>query len=267
MGWNQDNLVLHKKIIRMNRNLIASLITVCLTVIFSMSVYCQGIGLGAKIGMDVSKLSNWNSYIANADPSANFENPSTLGLQAGLFADIVFNDYLGAAVELNYEKKGFILKSSSGKRTLALNYLTLPILVKGGYDFDFMKISAVVGPYVGIALSGKVKSYKNEELDKEYSVEFGEGELTDLTNSMGGPKGYKANRFDFGIIAGLQPSVKLGPGEIILDIRYAWGFIDIDNPTADEKEQYEVEEQEEYYSQCNRALNISVGYIFRLGDN
>jgi hypothetical protein len=150
-----------------------------------------------------------------------------------------------------------------------LNYFTMPILFKAGYAGEVFRIYGLVGPYVGIALSGKEKVYQDKIEQDSYTVEFGEGETSDAETTTGGFKGYKANRLDVGVTIGLEPCVKLGPGEIFLDLRYSLGFIDIDHPTDSQKQDYNdwASDNDElaYYKRCQRAFGLSFGYIFRLG--
>lgn len=227
----------------------------------------QPFKLGIHFGLNLSQYSNWKKYQEGADPAVDLTNPENGGFLAGFVAEKPFSDYLGLQAELNFEQKGFTLKSETQKLTSNINYLTLPILLKGGYDISFIRLNVVIGPYFGIALNGKVKSYSNETLKSTQKIEFGSGILSDYENDAvaGGPKGFKANRFEIGLLAGLQPAITLGPGLVFLDIRFAWGFIGIDHPTKYQKYYWgEISNGEAYYSQCNRTWSIAAGYILPL---
>jgi hypothetical protein len=244
-----------------------------------IAAFSQGLGLGMRFGMTTSKFSNWSKLQTDDLVDASTLNPAKVGLQASFVLNPMFSKYFGMGFEFNFEQKGFKIKDSyeqSGKtiRTESVatyNYFTLPITFKGGYAYKIFSIYASVGPYVGVALGGKEKYYENDNLEKTYTVAYGEGEIDeDDEFSIGGPRSYfKANRLDVGLTLAFQPGVRLGPGDLVLDIRYNWGFLDINNPTSAQKTEYNEYAADNdllpYYSLCNRSFGLSVGYIFRLG--
>jgi hypothetical protein len=249
-----------------------------LLVMSSMQLFSQGFGLGMRFGLTASKYSNWSKLLSDEYVDASDLNPSKMGLQASFVLNPMFSKIAGMEIEINFEQKGSTEKStitSSGKKvdtkyTMTYNYVTVPILFKGGYAFGMFSVYGVIGPYVGFALSGKDKYYENDNQKEEYTVEFGQGETSDDNGTTGGPRGgVKANRLDVGLTFGVQPGVRLGPGDLILDFRYNWGFLGVDNPTAGQKSDYNdyaaANDKLPYYSLCNRNFGISVGYIFRFG--
>ncbi|MCX6245031.1 MAG: porin family protein [Bacteroidetes bacterium] len=266
------------------KNLLWTLLT-SLLVMFSTTSIGQGFGLGVRVGSNFSKLTNWDKYVSDFAPEdINVLNPFKVGIQAGLVINPMFSKYIGMEIEINYEQKGMGIKfdgeNDAGhsvviKGKYNLNYLTLPIMLKAGFASKIFRIHAIVGPYVGYAVNGTLKTYEDNVLKKTYDIEFGSGEKSDNQNTIGGPKGIgdpeedqgfvKANSLDVGFVVGIQPGVKLGPGDLVLDIRYSRGFIGIDNPTSDQKKLFEDALDKPYYDQCNSTLGVSISYIFRLG--
>ena len=256
-----------------------------LMVMLSTSSFGQGFGLGVRVGTNLSKLTNWDKFVSDFAPDdINVRNPFKTGLQTGLVINPMFSKYVGMEIEINYEQKGLGIRfededddghSVVVKGKYNLNYLTLPIMLKAGYASKIFRIHAIVGPYVGYAINGNLKTYEDNVLKKTYDIEFGSGEKSDNENTIGGPKGIgdpeedqgyvKANSFDVGFVVGIQPGFKLGPGDLVIDFRYSLGFIGIDNPTSEQKTLFEDAFDKPYYDQCNSTIGFSVGYIFRLG--
>ncbi len=250
-------------------------------VMSATSSFSQGFGLGMRFGGTFSKYSNWSKLTTDELVEASDLNPAKAGLQASFVLNPMFSKMFGLEIEFNFEQKGATVKSSyenedgknvDTKMTATYNYMTVPILFKGGYAFGMFSVYGMVGPYVGVALGAKERYYENDALKEEYTVEFGEGEASGDNGTIGAPLNrgaIKASRLDVGLTLGVQPGVRLGPGDLVLDIRYNWGFIGVDNPTAAEKSDYNDYASDNdllpYYSFCNRNFGISIGYIFRLG--
>lgn len=245
----------------------------------SLPSFSQGLGIGGRFGITTSTFSNWSKLLSDDKVDASVLHPSKVGLQASFVLNPMFSKSLGMVIELNFEQKGYTLKSDytneAGKKvdtkiSTTYNYLTIPILFKGGYSHKVFSVYGFFGPYVSIAIGGKERYYENNSLDEEYIVEFGQGEISDDAGKTGGPRYiYKASRIDVGLTVGVQPGVRLGPGDLVLDIRYNFGFLGLDNPTAGQKSEYNEYASDNdmlpYYGICNRSFGISIGYIFRLG--
>ncbi|MCX6306198.1 MAG: porin family protein [Bacteroidetes bacterium] len=254
-------------------------ILVSLLVISSFESFSQGFGLGMRFGMTASKYSNWSKLVSDDFVNASVLNPPKIGLQVSFVLNPMFSKMFGMEIEFNFEQKGSKMTNSSDisgktieyKSTATYNYFTMPILFKGGYKFGMFSVYGIIGPYVGVALGANEKYYENTTQKKEYTVEFGQGETSDDNGKTGGPRGaYKAMRLDAGLTFGVQPGVRLGPGDLVLDFRYNWGFIGVDNPTAGQKTDYNDYASNNdllpYYPLCNRNFGFSVGYIFRFGE-
>ena len=250
-----------------------------LLVMSSLSSFSQGMGVGARFGFTASTFSNWSKLLSDEIVDASDLHPAKVGLQVSFVLNPMFSKIAGMEIEFNFEQKGYAItntitneagKKVDAKMAATYNYMTIPILFKGGYSFGMFSVYGFVGPHVSVALGGNMKYYENTSLQEEYTIEFGQGEVSDDNGKIGGPRSvYKASRIDVGLTFGVQPGIRLGPGDLVMDFRYNIGFIGLDNPTSGQKSDYNDfaadNDMLPYYSLCNRSFGFSVGYIFRLG--
>jgi hypothetical protein len=222
--------------------LILALITV---MVFTNTpvVYSQGFAAGGKIGLCLSSLSNWDY---RSSGSENKERSSLAGLQVSLTGKYNFSELLGLQTELQYSQKGEVTIMTGSTDTTyrvktIINYLTLPVLFTASHSFDKILIYGNLGPYIGIGLSAKTKI--KGPIEGTEKREFKKGDQA---------------RFDLGLCIGAGAGYRLGPGDIILDIRYDLGFIDTYS-TPDEIK------GNNYKATKNRTLGVSIGYIIPLG--
>ena len=152
------------------------------------------------------------------------------GIHIGPVADFQLQGNLSFNTGLLFSLKGAKSEDSYNGETYSsttnLNYLVVPLNL--AYKFPLnekAKLLIEAGPYLGYALSGKIK-------DSEGS--------TDLTfGEEGGPK-----RFDAGL--GFGAGVELG--SIVLSINYELGLANIIDATD--------------YKIKNKVLHLSLAYMF-----
>lgn len=122
------------------------------------------------------------------------------------------------------------------KAKMNLLYLDIPLTAKASFDIGSTKIYGVLGPYLGMGLSGKNK-YEITEVGEtrtgENNISWGSGE-----------NDYK--RLDFGLTAGTGVEIK----SIQIGMFYSLGLANISHHSENGSE----------FS--NRVLGISVGYKF-----
>ena len=120
-----------------------------------------------------------------------------------------------------------------------MNYIEIPILGKYNFKFDKKKqFSAFIGAYEAYWLSGK-------DIYKKYST----GETTNIKVDFNSTD-YKYNRFDTGIILGLDYTIRNKKNQQIFEIRYEHGMLSSSQEKAD--------------ALLNRIFTISYSYLFRL---
>ncbi|MCX6248510.1 MAG: porin family protein [Bacteroidetes bacterium] len=227
----------------------------------SLDTFSQGWSVGARFGGDFASLSNFSKEKSSMDqiyPNTDYTRKIHPGFQGGFFGAYLFNKFIGIQAEMIFDSKGETVtynrknaEGETGKITNngTINYFTIPILFKGCAAIGkFFSIYGILGPYVGIGLGGRGKITGNGE-DKTRSVVF--------TSETGTDDNVHAQRIDVGLTIGVEPGFKAGPGIILLDLRYNYGFTDVQNP-GDHK-------GDNYYPRCNRSFGISAGYVYAFG--
>ncbi|MEI6434822.1 MAG: porin family protein [Bacteroidota bacterium] len=199
----------------------------------------KGFSLGLKAGINLSSWSN----IDISDPS---KKVSKLGFQGGFVGKIGFNKYLAVQMELLFAQKGLKVKATASgvtaKAWYTVNYFEIPLLIKFSIPAGPVMIFANVGPSLGIGLSAKFAT--DPDAGYNTTINFEEGGL---------------QRFDFGLLFGAGAGLKVGKGELFLDLRYGLGISDVMDASSDAKN------DPDYTKYSNRNFGIAVGYLFKLG--
>lgn len=170
---------------------------IMLAVIFTASVQAQ-FTFGVRGGFNLT----------NMDESGEGISPDTKmkpGFQVGIVGDYAVNESFSIQPALLFATQGcnwdFELFGTKVETSINLNYLQVPVNAQYKLDLGNAKPFLQAGPYVGYALSGKIKAkadgFKNDE-----KIEFGNGE-----DDM--------NPFDFGLGfgAGVQfENIQVGLG-------------------------------------------------------
>ncbi|NND80351.1 MAG: PorT family protein [Maribacter sp.] len=136
------------------------------------------------------------------------------------------------------EEAEFMGETGRSKAKWNLIYLDIPLTVRASFDIGGAKIYSVFGPYVGMGLSGKIKtesSYMGETEKEQEDINWGNNEDDgDL------------KRLDFGLTIGTGVEINA----IQIGISYSLGLANISN-FADDGTKI-----------SNRVLAISAGYNF-----
>jgi hypothetical protein len=163
------------------------------------------------------------------------------GFHIGATADFSLSDAISLSTGLLLDTKGFNRKEEdqdwNRKEKLKLYYLDIPIVIKALHDFESgIKVFGLVGPYIGVGLSGKVKDeyeYQGQEDKYEEDVEWGNDENRD-----------DFKRFDSGLTFGGGVEIKA----FLIGISYDLGLFNIAPFSGDG------------FKINNRILRISMGY-------
>jgi hypothetical protein len=187
------------------------IITGLCLVLFTASSFAMKMDAGVKGGLSLSNLMGKGVEFADTsmDPSMR------MGFTGYGFFGVDFTDNIGAQIELGYAQKGksYAFKTES-KNTVALNfdYLEIPILVKGMYPVGDLKPMIYVGPTMGFMLASNEKMHMEAPVSMDTTIT-----IEDSTR----------NGFEFGLAFGVGTTYKVGPGAILLDIRYTLGLTTI----------------------------------------
>lgn len=169
---------------------------IVLITIFSLGfitiTFAQNITSGIKGGLNLSSLSI----------DGNNDKNLKIGLHAGVFTKISFNESFAVQPELVYSGKGLKLDfadeiASAGETKLNLNYIELPVQLVYNLSNDF---AFHFGPYLSYLLNANMKTDANvlnhyqisstDNLDKKHFNSFDFG----LTGGLA----YDLNPFIFG---------------------------------------------------------------------
>jgi hypothetical protein len=209
--------------------------------------YAMKMGAGAKLGLNMGSL-----YGDNID---NIENYADGSLKTGFVGYGVFSvdfiDFFGAEIEAGFTSKGkkwdYSDSSISLKFDYQFNYLEIPILFKGMIPLGIAKPMLYAGPTLGFLLSSK------EKVKEDYS-----GQSIDTTITI---PDSTTNSIEFGLAFGGGCSFDVGPGSLVLELRYTLGLTNI--PKATDSEKADADYNESDYNMKSGTLAILVGYVFK----
>jgi len=217
----------------------------CMALIVSSSIFAQ-MNFGIKGGVNFANINNK----INGDTNDNTK--MKLGYNIGGVGNYSFTDIFSLESGLIIESKGFEYRLDNdkkysnnadyGKVVMNVMYLDIPINLKAKIDLGGVQIFGQFGPYVGFALTGKMKLTGDLEkdmadagLDTEDSIEFG-----------GSAKDDNLTRTDFGLMFGAG----IGFNMIELGAVYDLGLANI-QPGGD---------SDNYVK--NGVFKISIAYMF-----
>lgn len=189
------------------------------------------------------------SSIAAKDPQGNTPSDwkSALGFHIGGAVVFPLTEMLSFEPGIQLTTKGRIIDQdvplpfpSTGtyniKSTLKLYYIDIPLNLRATYSIGNIKLFGTFGPYVGMGISGKVKTkvtgFPGSSNPADMKIKWGSGNSDDL------------KRLDYGINIGAGAEMK----SFSIGFSYGYGFADIfANPSGDE-------------SAKNRVIQVSLGY-------
>ena len=187
-----------------------------LMMISSTSVFAQA-SFGVKAGLNLSKMSG------KAEGEKLDDIKMKPGFNIGAFADFSFSDMFALETGLTIETKGFKIKNEEemfggnleSKTTFNVVYATIPVQAR----LNFSNFYVLAGPYIGIGVTGKLKTkvtYDGETEKEDDSIEFGddaeESDLKRLDFGLGVGAGYEITD-NFGVRLGYDLGLaNLTPG-------------------------------------------------------
>jgi hypothetical protein len=153
-------------------------------------------GKGLKTGLNSASMAG-----AGAEPGLT----SQIGGAAGVFMTLELTDHVAVQPEILYTQKGAELEAATNPFEYRFSYVEVPLLWKltlAGRDAAF-RPNLYAGPFVGVKVGAQVETYhdRGQEESDEVSLPSARG-------------------IDAGIAAGIGADLSLGPGRILVDIRY-----------------------------------------------
>ena len=150
------------------------------------------------------------------------------GFVGGLFVVVPANRQFALQTEAIFSQKGAKSESGDFSGKVTLNYLEVPVLARiSSPATTAASFHVFAGPALGLRLSAK------SELEED-----GEEENEDIDDDV--------KRFDLGLVLGAGVEV----GRFVIDGRYTWGLLNINNVESDD------------VTIKNRAFAVMAGFRF-----
>lgn len=212
--------------------------------------------VGSRFGINFSTINGkWSSN--DTEKSKPIVTPLV-----GFASMYSFTDKIFVRMELNLQKTGTVYQDNDddnegGEYTLRERYTTLNIPITARYNFGYDWIYfAYAGFYWSKILCGKY-IYKEGTYEETGKIKYGEE-----PDDYNGDDWYRSKeynrRMDFGIVFGGGVQKELGPGNIGVDLRFGFGFLDVFKwPEGDDK-------PDGYKPYRNRVINLAVTYDINL---
>lgn len=173
-------------------------------VLFIMGVaaapQAQASTTGVKLGFNVASI--WGD---DTDFGLGLDTEPRLGLNAGIFTQYDFMEFLGIQTELLYTQKGFKFKDA-GDSYVHMDYIEIPIMLRGMIPIGIIKPFVYAGLHLSILVVGDAKVGGVDVADWE---DF--------------------NTVDWGLVFGGGVDLELGPVVLHTDLRYTLGMRSADD--------------------------------------
>jgi len=211
-----------------------------ITGLFAVNSMAVEMSAGIKGGLGIANFKGSGVDVTGVVP---YSNKSLLGAAGGLALNVKFTDIIGAEVDVLYCMKGskaegenrvlyddfmtltrmVILTKATQKYNL--NYLDIPVLVKFIVPLQTMvKPAFFMGPSFNMLLSSKM----SQKIDSTYFDSTGTAEVKPhkvVDSTMDRKSSTKS--LDIGLVVGASAEMAMGPGDIVVDVRYSFGLSDI----------------------------------------
>ena len=152
---------------------------------------------GLRLGVGFATVNSDDKYLDGGSMKAGLNAGVVAGFQLGHYSPVYFE------TGLSYVEKGGEGHYEGSKFTYGLNYLEMPLLIKGFVDITpNFSVQPFAGGYVALGISGKIKDFGQRQTYSSFDDE-----------------GFK--RFDGGIKAGCGVQYEFLYGEIGYDFGLA----------------------------------------------
>lgn len=213
------------------KNLLKLFVVVALSIIVTETSAQK---FGAKAGLNLSTLvvkDNSDTYSDNFKMKPGFH----LGATAEFPINETFAFETGLLLSTKGTKEDYSESGYDYSSVVNLYYVDIPLTAKAYYKIGSVNIFGLLGPYIGIGLSGKTKYQETGSDDYTETVNWGnDSENDDL------------KRLDFGLT--------FGAGVVISSFKVGLSYnLGLKNISADTGDGFKIN---------NRILGISLGYKF-----
>lgn len=140
----------------------------------SVTVASAQISIAPELGLN---LANWQRKIGDEKPNGGLK----LGVKAGANVNIPIGNNLAVQPGLFYSIKGMKTSEDNDKNNITLHYAEIPVnIVYMFNDPSEGRFFVGVGPYLGVAFSGKNLTTNSRGVDTNESLTFGSGKDQNL---------------------------------------------------------------------------------------
>lgn len=170
----------------------------------------QDVSFGPKLGFNI------------ATQTGDISNEESIGgFRGGAFVNIGLSEKFSLQPELLYSRKGVeqsfsqtaLFGTINVNSSYQLDYLSVPIMAKYQFlEIRGFKVFANAGPYFDFLLNANAEASVSA---------FGQSETTDTTATD------FYNTLDFGFAFGTGATYDIGPGKVLLNLRYSLGVSNI----------------------------------------
>jgi hypothetical protein len=173
------------------------------------------------------------------------------GMVIGAALGLKLADMFAIQPEVLYSQKGYAMSGEimgvEYKGAYKMDYIEIPVLLKFLIPAGPVTPNLFAGPALG--LRAAVGGYDEVDGDRE---EFDDDTKTEMKES--------SNVVDFGLAMGAGIDIGVGPGSILIDVRYTLGFLKIAKLSQDMEDAGMTED--DLTADKNGALGFAVGYAF-----
>lgn len=220
-------------------------ITIILIAVAIMSSARAQVEIGPNFGFNFSQL-NGTMGFWHGSTSNKFEMSGMQRLNFGIGTSIGYKENISLAPELTLSFKGASFEAPFPNVILEyyLTYIDLPLLAHIGIFDEPLSYYAIAGPTFSFLVGGMGK-----EIGAGAFAAREDAILDFYTNS----DNQSGSSFDIGLTLGAGATYSFGPGNIVGELRYSLGFIDINSDSKNTS--YKTAGK-------NRVLNLMFGYRF-----
>ena len=219
------------------------IISICLSssdLIFSQTHYSSNVSIGAKGGVDLSKVFFNPGVKQKLDP----------GMNAGLMVRYIEENHFGLIGELNYAQRGWAenFEDAPYEYNRKLNYIDLCFLAHiffGRRGRFFFNAGPQIGYFLGEKITANFDPYDTAGLPDFPNINRINYQLTEPTKI----------KIDYGISAGLGTEFNINKrNSIFLEGRFYFGLANI----------FSTKRADNFNASNQMTISASIGYWFRV---
>lgn len=172
--------------------------------------------IGPKFGFNFSSLNgDLGFYRGNTSNKFEMSGMQRIAFGIGTSHNLSDNIYFSPELLLSYKGANFETPLPKIIFNYWLTYMEMPLLLNIGVFSNTLSYYGIIGPYLAYMVGGEGEYILNNlQVEKQAIADF----YTTCDNQ-------EYNSFDVGLQLGGGVSYELGPGSVVGELRYGFGFI------------------------------------------